>query len=82
MLVSAAIAPVTNGNTAAPAEPKLAIHPTAPAMSSGGKTPPAWFMTIGKIGPRKSPTSETATAPLRKEGTSHRTSDSPIVRRR
>ena len=82
MLVPAAIPPVMNGNTAEPAEPKLAIHPTAPAMSSGGRTPPAWFMTMGKMGPRKRPTRETATAPPIREGTNQTTRESPRVRRR
>lgn len=47
MLVPDASAPVTNGNTAAPAAPKLAIHPTEPEISSCGRMLPAWFMTIG-----------------------------------
>ena len=41
MLVPDAIAPVMKGNTAPPAEPKLAIQLTEPDMSSGGKMRPA-----------------------------------------
>ena len=80
MLVPDAITPVTNGNTAAPADEKLAIQPTAPTMSSGGRTPPAWFMTIGKMGPRRKPTHATVTPPPTSDGTSHTTSSSPSVR--
>lgn len=40
-LVRDEIAPAMKGNTAAPAPPKLAIHPTPPEMSSGGSMAPA-----------------------------------------
>ena len=74
MLVPDAIAPVMNGNAALPAAPKLVIHPILPEMSSGGKTVPAWFITIGKIGPRKKPTKDTQTAEEMRLGTSQTTS--------
>ena len=76
MLVSDAIAPVMNGNTALPAEPKLAIQLTEPEMSSGGRMRPAWFIAMGKIGPRKKPTKETATASPTSRGTCQTTSSS------
>ena len=74
MFVPDAIAPVMNGNAAAPTAPKLAIQPMPPAMSSGGRTEPAWFMTIGKIGPRKKPTKEMQMALEIRCGTSQTTS--------
>ena len=76
MLVSDAIAPVMNGNTALPAEPKLAIQLTEPEMSSGGRVRPAWFIAMGKIGPRKKPTKETATSSRTSRGTCQTTSSS------
>ena len=47
MLVPDAIAPVINGEAAAPAEPKLEIQPIPPEISSWGRTRPAWFITMG-----------------------------------
>ena len=47
MPVPDAMAPVMNGNAAAPAAPKLEIQPMLPEMSSSGRIVPAWFMTIG-----------------------------------
>lgn len=35
---------------------------------------PAWFMTIGYIGPRKNPTNDTEIAPESRSGTSQTTS--------
>ena len=74
MFVPDAIAPVMNGNAAAPAALKLEIQPIAPEMSSGGRMRPAWFMTIGKMGPRKKPTKETQIALDMRWGTSQTTS--------
>lgn len=62
MFVPDAITPAMKGNAAAPAAPKLEIHPMLPEMSSGGIIVPAWFMTMGKIGPRKKPTNDTQMA--------------------
>ena len=76
MLVPEAIAPVMNGNAAAPAAPKLEIQPILPEMSSGGRIDPAWFMTIGNMGPRKNPTKATQIAEERRCGTSQTTSSS------
>ena len=71
-----AIAPVMKGKTAAPAAPQLPTHPMAPDMQSGGRTRPAWFMRMGKMGPKKKPTKETQIAPDSRLGTSHTTSSS------
>lgn len=74
MPVFDAMAPVTNGNTAAPAAPQLAIQPTPPEMRSGGRMRAAWFVIIGNIGPKKKPTKETHTASAMSDGTSQTTS--------
>ena len=71
-----AIAPVMNGNTAAPAAPQLPVQPIAPEIQSGGRMRPAWFMRMGNMGPRKKPTKETQIAPDNRLGTSHTTSSS------
>ena len=71
-----AIAPVMNGKTSEPTDPKLEIQPILPEMSSGGRIDPAWFMTIGNIGPRKNPTKATQIAEERRCGTSQTTSSS------
>ena len=74
MLVPDAIAPAMNGNAAAPAAPKLVTNPTDPEMSSGGSMFPAWFMTMGKTGPRKKPTKQTQTADAMRLSTCQTTS--------
>lgn len=63
------IAPVMNGRTALPAWPKPAIQPMDPVRIHRGRTRPAWFIAIGYMGPRRTPTSETATAFPMSEGT-------------
>ena len=78
MLVPEAIAPVMNGNAAAPAAPKPVIQAMPPEMSSGGRIAPAWFMTMGKTGPRKKPTKAIQTALDMRCGTSH-TASSRLV---
>lgn len=69
-----AIAPVMKGNAADPVCPSPAIQPIQPVSSQRGRTRPDWFITIGYIGPSRMPTSETATAPPMRDGTSHTTS--------
>ena len=71
-------APVMNGNTAEPAWPHAAIHPIAPVSSQRGKIREASFIKIGYIGPSRTPTIETATAPPTREGTNQTTSSSLI----
>ena len=71
-----AIAPVMNGKTAAPAAPQLPAHPIAPEMQSGGRMRPAWFIRMGKMGPRKKPTNEMEIAPAKRFGTNQTTSSS------
>jgi hypothetical protein len=69
-----AIAPVMKGNAADPACPSPAIQPMQPVSSQRGKIRPASFITMGYIGPSRTPTSETATAPPIRDGTNHTTS--------
>ena len=69
-----AMAPVKNGNNAEPVCPNPAIQPIHPVKIHGGRILAEWFMTIGYMGPRRTPTKETATAPPRSEGTSQTTS--------
>ena len=76
MSVPDAIAPVMNGNTSEPTDPKLEIQPMPPEMSSWGRTRPAWFITIGYMGPRKKPTKEMLTALEMRCGTRQTTSSS------
>lgn len=76
MPVFDAMAPVTNGYTAAPAAPQLAIQPTPPEIRSGGRMRAEWFVMIGIMGPRKNPTNDTAMASAMSDGTSHTTSSS------
>lgn len=70
------IAPVRKGSAALPAWPNPAIQPMEPVRSHLGRTRPAWFIAMGYIGPKRSPTMETATAPPIREGTSQITSSS------
>ena len=65
-----AIAPVMKGTTAVPAWPKPAIHPMAPDISQCGTRRPVIIITIGYIGPRKTPIKETETAFATSDGTS------------
>ena len=76
MSVPDAIAPVMNGKTSEPTDPKLEIQPMPPEMSSWGRTRPAWFITIGYMGPRKKPTKEMQTALEMRCGTRQTTSSS------
>jgi hypothetical protein len=69
-----AMAPVIKGNSALPAWPKPAIHPIDPDKSHRGTIRPAWFMTMGYMGPRTTPIKETETAPPMRDGTNHTTS--------
>lgn len=68
--------PVMNGRTAGPTCPTPAIHPMAAGSIQRGRTRLAWFMVIGKRGPRRAPTRATATALPKREGMSHTTSSS------
>jgi len=65
-----AMAPVMNGRNALPAWPKPAIQPIEPVKIHRGRTREAWFMTMGYIGPSRTPTMDTATALPMSEGTS------------
>ncbi len=71
---------MTNGKTAAPAAPQLPAQPIAPEMQSGGRTRPAWFMRMGKMGPRKKPTKEMEIAPANRFGTNQTTSSRLVAR--
>ena len=64
-------APVMNGKTADPACPNPAIHPIDSVNNQCGRILLDSFMTIGYIGPRRMPTTETATASPMSEGTNH-----------
>jgi hypothetical protein len=74
-----AIAPVTKGNAADPVCPSPAIQPMQPVSSQRGRIRPASFITMGYIGPSTTPTSETATAPPMRDGTSHTMSSRLVV---
>ena len=65
-----------NGNSADPANPKLAIHPMEPVNNHDGRSFPVSFISIGYIGPRKKPTRDTAIASPMRDGTSHTISSS------
>jgi hypothetical protein len=69
-----AIVPAMKGNAADPVCPSPAIQPMQAVSSQRGRIRPDWFMTMGYIGPRRTPMSETATAPPIRDGTSHTTS--------
>ena len=69
-----AIVPVMKGNAADPACPSPAIQPMQPVSSQRGRMRPDTFIIMGYIGPSRTPTSETATAPPMREGTSQTTS--------
>ena len=69
-----ASAPVMNGSTALPACETPAIQPMLGVRSHAGRMRPAWFMAMGKKGPRRTPTRDTATPPPMREGTSQTTS--------
>lgn len=71
-------APVMNGRTADPAWPKPAIQPIEPVSSHRGRMRLAWFMAMGYMGPRKTPTMETATAPPIREGVNQTISSSLV----
>jgi hypothetical protein len=66
-----AIAPVRNGNAADPVCPSPAIQPMQPVSNQRGRIRPDWFITMGYIGPSRTPMSETATAPPIRDGMSH-----------
>jgi hypothetical protein len=74
-----AIAPVRKGNAADPVCPSPAIQPMQPVSSQRGRIRPDSFITMGYIGPSRTPMSETATAPPIRDGTSHTTSSSLVV---
>ena len=74
-----AIAPVRKGNAADPVCPSPAIQLMQPVSSQRGRIRPDSFITIGYIGPSRTPMSETATAPPIKDGTNHTTSSRLVV---
>ena len=74
-----AIAPVRKGNAADPVCPSPAIQPMQPVSSQRGRIRPDSFITMGYIGPSRTPMSETATAPPIRDGTSHTTSSRLVV---
>ena len=55
-------------------QPVPAIQPIDPVKRYPGRIRLAWFIAIGKKGPNRNPTSDTAIAPPTSEGTSHTTS--------
>ena len=57
-----------------------AIQPTAPVRIAGGNSRPEWFIKIGYIGPKKSPTKEIAMAFSTRESTSQMVNCSLCVR--
>ncbi len=69
-----AIVPVMNGSIADPVCPNPAIQPMQLVSRQRGRTRPASFMTIGYIGPSRTPTSETVTPPPIRAATSQTTS--------
>lgn len=74
-----AIAPVRKGNAADPVCPSPAIQLMQPVSSQRGRIRLDSFITMGYIGPSRTPMSETATAPPIRDGTSHTTSSSLVV---
>lgn len=73
--------PVMNGSTAEPAWPAPAMYPAQAERSQRGRMVVEWLIRIGNTGPRKIPTSETATAFPTREGTTQ-TVASRLDRRR
>lgn len=71
--------PVMNGRIAEPARPTAAIYPMQAVKSQRGRMVVEWFMRMGYIGPRRSPTNETAMAFSMSEGTTQ-TVTSMLVR--
>lgn len=67
-----AIAPTPNGKTAAPVIPNAAEKPMLATCRCGERILVAVTTEAGNSGPRKKPTSATATAELKKLGTSQK----------
>ncbi len=61
--------PVMKGRMADPACPTPAMYPIQPVRSQRGRIVDEWFIKIGYMGPRTSPTNETAMAFSIREGT-------------
>lgn len=62
--------PIMNGTSAEPACPKPAIQAMHPVRIQGGRIQPAWFITIGYVGPTSRPMKLTATASAIRDGIS------------
>lgn len=67
-----AMAPTAKGKMAAPVMPNAAEKPMLPTCRCRGRILVAATTEAGKSGPRKKPTSETATAEAKKLGTSQK----------